>query len=218
MKLILVRHGETEANLQKIIQGQQPGELSAEGRLQARLLGERLRRERIDHFWASPLRRVVQTAAAVIHHHLIDIIPMPELMERHFGLLEGKGFEDYFLALEKSGLPFHLFRPPGGESLGDVEERLAYVVNRLHRIPQGETLVLAAHSVINKILLRILLHKGIEEWDAIRQDNGCVNILHRNEKSGAMEAELLNCTRHLQAREAVPVAARGGNLSSKTAP
>ena len=201
MKLIIVRHGETVANLQKIIQGQRPGELSARGRLQARLLGERLRPERIDHFWASPLTRVVQTTAAVASHHDIAIVSLPELMERHFGFLERRSFDDYFIALEQSGLPFNLFRPSGGESLGDVEKRLARVINRIRRIPQGKTLLLAAHSVINKVLLKILLDKSLDDWEDIRQDNSCVNILHRNRDDGRMAADLLNCTRHLREPE-----------------
>jgi len=204
MKLIIVRHGETLANLRKIIQGQQPGELSPDGHRQARLLGEHLSKESIDHIWASPLRRVVQTVVPVVYHHDVTITKLPELMERHFGVLEGKNFEDYFAALEKSGLPFHLFRPPGGESLGDVEERVNRVVRRIHEIPQGKTLLMAAHSVINKVVLRILLNKGIGEWDAIRQDNACVNILHRDDKCGSMEAELLNGTCHLRESETTP--------------
>ena len=192
-----MRHGETVANLQKVIQGQRPGELSSQGHHQAYLLGERLKPEKLDHLWASPLTRVSDTVAAVTRHHSLPIVTLPELMERNFGVLEGKSFAEYFLTLEQSGLPFFLFRPPGGESIEEVEERLAHVVERLDRVPQGESLLIAAHSVINKVLLKILLAKNFDDWDTIRQDNSCVNILQRNPLTGRMEAELLNCTRHL---------------------
>ncbi|MBN1140416.1 MAG: histidine phosphatase family protein [Deltaproteobacteria bacterium] len=211
MRLIIVRHGETVANILRIIQGQRPGELSSRGRLQARLLGERLGAERIDRLWSSPLARAADTAAAIACHHELPLCEVPELMERHFGILEGQSFDDYFLALERSGLPFHRFRPAGGESLEDVEQRLSRVVARLQSFPPEKTLLIAAHSVINKMLLKILLGKSYEDWEAIHQDNGCVNILESRPGGNSMEGLLLNCTRHLAAAE-------GGNPPPAPAP
>lgn len=197
MKLLLIRHGETVANTQKIIQGQKPGELSPTGFRQAVLLGERLKQERIDRFWSSPLARAAKTAAAIACHHRLPVISLPELMERHFGVLEGESFAEYFMALENSRLPFSQFCPEGGESLEEVEKRLGPVVKSVHALALGETLLITAHSVVNKMLLKILLNQSYQDWDAIRQDNGCLNILRKNPTTGRMEVEAINCTRHL---------------------
>ncbi len=197
MKLIIVRHGETLANIEKIIQGQFPGELSPAGRHQARLLGERLKKEKISHIWSSTLKRAHETAEEIARFHGLRIQPVSDLKERSFGSLEGKSFDDYFQALEESGQPFHLFSPPGGESLVDLEHRIGRLREKLGSIPQAETILIIAHGIINKIILKVLLDKTFDDWHQLHQDNTCVNILQTNRQTGNLESILLNCTRHL---------------------
>ena len=197
MKLIIVRHGETLANIEKIIQGQLPGELSSNGRHQARLLGERLKTEKLSHIWSSTLKRARETAEEIARFHGLPVQPVEELKERSFGCLEGKSFDDYFQALENSGNPFHLFSPPGGESLVDLEHRVDPLGKKLKAIQGDETILITAHGIINKIILKVLLNKTFDDWHQIRQDNTCVNILETDRQTGRLENILLNCTRHL---------------------
>ncbi|MBN2428136.1 MAG: histidine phosphatase family protein [Deltaproteobacteria bacterium] len=201
MKLIIVRHGETLANINKIIQGQLPGELSPNGRLQAGLLAERLKTEPISHIWSSPLARAYETAREIAAFHKIVVDTLPELKERRFGTLEGESFEAYFHALEESGQPFFSFHPPGGESLQGLEERIRPLINKLKVLPPGATILIIAHGIINKIILKVLLEKSFDDWQQIRQDNTCVNILNTNRQTGKLESALLNCTSHLSEPE-----------------
>jgi broad specificity phosphatase PhoE len=197
MKLIIVRHGETLANKQKIIQGQRPGELSSKGRLQAALLAERLRTEPLTHIWSSPLARARETATALAVFHQVEIEFVPELKERCFGTLEGRDFEAYSNALEESSQPFFAFRPPGGESLQCVERRIQPLLKRLASMPAAATILIVAHGLVNKIILKMLLEQNFDDWPRITQENTCVNILSTNWRTGKLESLLLNCTSHL---------------------
>ena len=203
MRLVTVRHGETLANINKIVQGQLPGELSPHGRLQARLLAQRLSEEKVSHIWSSTLTRARETAEEIVRFHKIKVETLPELKERCFGILEGKSFDDYFQALEKSGQPFFRFSPPGGESLQELEGRVGPLMEKLQALPPSATILVIAHGIINKIILKVLLDKTFDDWQKIRQDNTCVNILETNRQSGKFESLLLNCTNHLN-READP--------------
>ena len=197
MRVIIVRHGETLANINKIIQGQLPGELSPHGRLQARLLAERLREEKLSHIWSSTLTRARETAEEIARFHGIRVETLPELKERSFGTLEGRSFEDYFQALEESGQAFFRFSPPGGESLQALEGRIGPLTEKMQALPPSATVLIIAHGIINKIILKRLLDKTFEDWQQVRQDNTCVNILEINRQTGNFESLLLNCTNHL---------------------
>ena len=61
MKLLIVRHGETEENNKKILQGILPGRLTKLGEEQAKELGRKLRKYKIDKIYCSPIDRCRQT-------------------------------------------------------------------------------------------------------------------------------------------------------------
>ena len=61
-KLYLVRHGQSEWNYQKKVQGQQDTILTEQGRIQAKKLGHRLKKENIDAIYSSDLKRAYETA------------------------------------------------------------------------------------------------------------------------------------------------------------
>ena len=88
MKLYLVRHGQTDWNLENRAQGQVDNPLNATGISQAEELREKLSSIDFDACYCSPLKRAVQTAEIVTDGRL-DIIFDDDLKERDFGSLEG---------------------------------------------------------------------------------------------------------------------------------
>src|SRR5919202_1917034 len=90
-EIILIRHGQSTANASGIWQGQLDFSLSAEGRRQAAAAGRALKDTRISGVYASPLSRAFETAEIVAREAGFtgEIVPMPDLMERHGGILEG---------------------------------------------------------------------------------------------------------------------------------
>jgi broad specificity phosphatase PhoE len=89
VRLILVRHGQSEGNASGIIQGHLDFGLTDIGRLQAEATAERLRGEKIDRVIASPLKRAFVTAEMIAEPHGIEVEPVPDLMEYNLGEVSG---------------------------------------------------------------------------------------------------------------------------------
>ena len=92
VQVILVRHGETDWNKSLRIQGgNSDTELNEKGQQQAEWLGLRLKQERIQAVYSSPLKRALDTAQAIAHHHQLEVQIEPALKELNVGELEGVG-------------------------------------------------------------------------------------------------------------------------------
>ena len=167
MRLMLVRHGETHANAQGIIQGQGESpafDLSARGRAQARACGGRFEREglRPTHVYASPLSRAAETARLIVEQWGMDIEHWDDLMEHDMASASGltlhelsARFPDLDVATERergfSGVP-------GAESLDARVERGRRAVREILRRHSQEDVVLAvAHGGIMQHIIRAVL-------------------------------------------------------------
>jgi broad specificity phosphatase PhoE len=92
MKLYIARHGESEANVLKVISNRDlPHGLTGEGRQQARILAERLRLHPITSVYASPIPRAKQTGEIVAGTLQVPLVLADGLREPDCGLLEGRG-------------------------------------------------------------------------------------------------------------------------------
>jgi broad specificity phosphatase PhoE len=87
--LLLVRHGETDWNRDRRVQGHSDIPLNETGRAQADALVEQLAGERIDAVYASDLARARDTATSIAAAHDLTVQICPELREKHFGTWEG---------------------------------------------------------------------------------------------------------------------------------
>jgi len=88
-KIIIIRHGETDFNKERIVQGQLDTFLNKNGIEQARKAAEKLKREDINYIYTSDLKRAHQTALIIGEVLHAQVIPTPLLRERYFGKLEG---------------------------------------------------------------------------------------------------------------------------------
>jgi len=154
--LILVRHGEDEDNANHIINGHRETGLTALGRKQAKETGERLRSEKIDAFYSSPLRRAVETAQIIE-----KIISKPHfkifslLMERDFGILTGKEEKEkqkYAPHLLKWDGAIHFWGVKGEESFSELFIRAQKVLSYMERHHYSKTVLLVAHFEIGKMI------------------------------------------------------------------
>ncbi len=199
MRLIIVRHGETEDNVNSIVQGHRQGKLTENGMKQAKRLAERLETEQIDAIFCSDLERAKDTVKEIARFHKTPIIYMKELRERSLGIYEGgsrdvmkKGFEEkgYFGTIIDPD-----FRPEGGESYLEFNERATKFLRKILKEFENKTVLVCSHGGFNRMLIGQSLKLGTEELLKIKQSNACVNILVFED--GKITAEAINDTHHI---------------------
>ena len=159
--IYFLRHGETEWNRQRRIQGQTDVPLNETGRNQARRMAAKLHEVQASldgiQLMASPLLRTRETMAAVLEVYGRDddaVIYDDRLKELNFGSVEGKSWPDiHALGVRPEIDPehYHNWRPDGGESYDDASGRVADWLSSL----TGPVIVVA-HGGISRILRGIV--------------------------------------------------------------
>lgn len=119
MRLYLIRHGETDHNVNRIFQGNGEVPLNDAGIAQAARLADRLASMRVDVIVASDLRRAVMTAAILAARTGAHVRYDTDFRERNPGALAGRSYEEG----EAFFLDYH-FQPPEGESVADFSTRV----------------------------------------------------------------------------------------------
>jgi probable phosphoglycerate mutase len=147
-RIILARHGETEANRRRCFADSDEIPLTDTGREQAGelacLLAARVRPHRL---LSSPYLRARQTAEIVSSFIGLKPQVIPGMHERDFGCLRGHPYERMDELMPPSIEPW-LWRPEGGESLDDVRRRVTPVIDSLHEKYPGEEIVLVCHGAV----------------------------------------------------------------------
>ncbi len=197
MRLIIVRHGETEENVKKIVQGQGFGTLTKRGVEQAKRLGERLKKEKMDAVYCSDLKRARNTAKEIMKFHpKIPIHYVKALRERSFTVLEGKPGDVYKEAAAKEGLPRYLYRPPGGENFPDMKDRIMPFFEKVYSKYSGKRVLFVTHGGVIKVILGAVLGKTWKELQQMDVANSSVNVIEVK-RNHEYKVHLLNCIRHL---------------------
>lgn len=140
-ELYLVRHGETEWNRARRIQGRTDIPLSEVGREQARRAAALLARRRWDGIYSSPLSRAVETAQIIAAGvGIADVTSVDTLVERDYGTAEGLTFDE-IEALYPEGV-----RAPGEESREEVAARVVPALLEIAGRHRGARLIVVSHG------------------------------------------------------------------------
>jgi broad specificity phosphatase PhoE len=94
--IVLVRHGETDWNAERRVQGTTDRRLNETGVAQARALAQQLADEPLDAVYTSDLSRALETARTVAEAHALSVEALTDLRERDFGTWEGLTDEEIF--------------------------------------------------------------------------------------------------------------------------
>lgn len=128
LELWLCRHGETDWNAIRRIQGQLDVPLNALGQAQAERLAQALAGTDFDEVVSSPLGRAHQTAWPLAQRLSLPVILDAAFAERHFGDLQGQSFDDMASIDPQAAVHWQArtpaFCPPGGESLIMLRDRV----------------------------------------------------------------------------------------------
>ena len=199
-RFILVRHGQTEWNRVERFRGQADVPLNDVGRAQALATGRRVAAQwPVTALYSSPLGRAVDTAQAIADHFNLPVQPHPAFTDIHFGAIQGLSvtealpqWRDVLTAWQNAP---HTVCFPGGESLAQLRERaLPALVELALEHPNG-VVVIAGHTVINRVILLGVLGLGLERFWRLGQDNCAINVFDAVE--GNYTILTLNDTCHL---------------------
>jgi 2,3-bisphosphoglycerate-dependent phosphoglycerate mutase len=149
LTLYLVRHGETEWNAQRRVQGHMDVPLNARGRGQAAAAAAELAGQPLGAVIASDLSRAIDTAAPIAAAHGLEVQIEQLLRERDFGRAEGRFDAD--LELEYGEQLLSYWRDPDapfpeGESIREHQQRVSGYLEQLLADPPAEAIALVSHG------------------------------------------------------------------------
>jgi len=193
-KIMLIRHGDTDWNVEEIFRGRVDIELNETGIKQAELLAKHLSDEKIVAIYSSPLKRALRTAEIITGSRNVDVTPAPELIDFDYGEWQGLSHsmvKERYPKLYNDWMSNpQVVRMPKGENLDDVKRRTISLVDRLIAEHEG-TIALVSHRVIHKVLICALLGLDNSRFWNIRldtcgittftcDDNGFVLVRHND--------------------------------------
>jgi broad specificity phosphatase PhoE len=180
-QLVLIRHGETEWNRDRRIQGQTDIPLSNRGREQAHRLAHRLARERIDALYTSDLLRAHQTADPIASALGLPVHTSPLLREVGFGVWEGLSVSEV-----EAGWPVEYAawredsvrnRAPDGERIEELQTRAMTCATEILAAHPGQTVAVVAHGGSVKAILCGVMGFPLTLWRRLRLDNTSITRL-----------------------------------------
>jgi probable phosphoglycerate mutase len=154
----MVRHGETDWNVEKRIQGHIDIALNVAGQAQADATAAGLNGHKFSAAYSSDLDRAWQTAQAIGRRQGLEIRRAPGLRERHYGVLQGLTTAEVAVRYPRA-YAHYLARTPDytfktGESLVDFAARIVAAIESLAAEHVGESLLLVSHGGVLDICYR----------------------------------------------------------------
>lgn len=181
-RIIAIRHGETDWNVNSRIQGQLDVPLNEKGQWQAQRVARALAaREPITAIYSSDLLRAWDTARAIGDATGLTPIGEPSLRERGFGEFEGNTFHELEARWPEQTAHWRLrdptWAPPGGESLISVRDRVVQVTGALAARHLGDQIVLVSHGGVLDALYRAAAGLDIQAPRTWTLGNASINRL-----------------------------------------
>jgi broad specificity phosphatase PhoE len=200
LKLLWIRHGETEWNREFRLQGTSDIPLNDHGRRQAERVAEAVD-EKPDRVYVSPLLRTREFAAPLARRYGLGLTELPDLREMSFGRWEGSAYAEMNdaerQALVEWGRAPHLSSPPGGESLADVAARVGSVLQLLEsELGEEGTAAVITHGGVIRVLVTLVLKADLASAGRLQISPASLSV---TEKAGTRhKLILMNDTCHLK--------------------
>ena len=177
--LIVARHGETEWNAERRLQGQQDIPLNSRGRSQAVATGRFLRSVPLIEVHSSTLQRCQQTARPIAEANIArpNVVSSDLLKETALGVLEGEligrqstaEMTRHYQDLSRDEIHY---RVPNGENLHDVAARVQrFFIDRYHLLKGQGAHLIVGHRNVNKMILKYLLGLSFEDGYRVEHEH-----------------------------------------------
>ncbi len=201
MRLLLVRHGETDWNRSQRYQGHMPTSLNAWGRTQAGYVARRLRSKEPTRLYSSDIVRAWETAQIIGDFLNLTPQPVPEIREIDVGQWEGltpeelyQRFPDHMHAWDND--PANTVRL-GGESYAQMQQRALVGLRRMQAAHTAEeTVVAVTHGGTIRTLLCHVIGLELRYHTRIALENASLTELHHTDDGWRMVR--LNDAAHLE--------------------
>jgi len=202
MLLYLIRHGETDWNIERRCQGFSDSELNGTGRRQAEAIARTLSNTKLEAIYASDLKRAYETARIVAKYHDVAVRTDEGFREIHQGDFEGLTLTE--LVANHSDFLERWFREPadlrvpGGESMREVQNRAWAALEKVIERHSDGNVVVVGHNLCNVTLLCRLMNMALADFRRIRQDESAVNVVEFGGRWPHPVVIRLNDTSHLR--------------------
>ena len=193
----LIRHGETQHNVNGGITGQMDIPLNLTGKRQAEELAKRLEKERFDAVYSSDLERTLETIEIIASRHGLSVEECKEFREMDFGVLEGEPKEVFRRNIDQSDKDSHFYRPTDGETSHEAGERFLNKLDELREEHEGEKILVGGHSVVMKSVLMEILGLTGHYYRKLNLGNTSITELKYDEEIG-WSIVRVNDTAHLE--------------------
>ena len=197
IKIYLVRHGRTKANVLKLLFGQLDWDLIQEGIKDAKGVANKLsklvKNEKIDCIISSPLKRTRHTAKIISKKLKIKkIIFDKNLMERSEGKWSGKTF---WIVRDEDPKNYYRWiknpiksRPPEGESIIDLNKRVKKFYKKVLKKYIDKNIIVVAHSGSIKAFILNVLNLNLKSYWKINVNCGSITEIHLSKKQKVLWA------------------------------
>ena len=195
-RIILIRHGESEGNVERNIYGQKPDyalELTSKGRMQALETGKALKdiiQDESVFFYISPMWRTRSTfeeIAKSFERKNYKYLEEPRLREQEWGHLRTPE-EGQLVEKERNAFGTFYFRIPDGESAADVYDRVSDFFGTLHRDFEKEKFqdnaVIVTHGMTIRLFLMRWFHWTVEQFELLANPANCEMIIMERLEDG----------------------------------
>ncbi|MGL5648382.1 MAG: histidine phosphatase family protein [Clostridium sp.] len=156
--IYLTRHGQTEWNLEKRLQGRGNSPLTKFGVERAEELSKRIEGMELDKIYTSPIERAYKTAEIIKGKKEVEFLEEEALMEMSFGDFEGQKIDD--LAKMDNDFDMSLImtgnteiKAPNGETLEEVRSRVKNIMDKIIKEDDGKNILIVTHGITLKALM-----------------------------------------------------------------
>ena len=199
-RILITRHGQTVTNREGRFCGHFETQLTSLGERQARALGARLGPIQIDGVYTSDLGRAVETGALILAGRGLVPSVDPDLRELHYGEWEGrkggevaKAYPEQYKLMRAED---PAWRPPGGETIGDVRLRTFAAFKRIAKLHPHQTVLIVTHgTAINCMISEAL---GVAPSHTFRFHVANCGLSEITMRRATPILTLLNDTAHLE--------------------
>lgn len=190
-RFIIVRHGETEWNIQGIRQGHLDSPLTAKGLAQAQALAARFRPDSYEAVYSSDLGRAYETAKTIARHTGHEVVVDSRLRERNLGIFQGltseairENYPEEY-AIHRNNGPDYVI--PSGESFREQVTRNISCLEELAGKHAGESILIVTHGGVLSGLFRYALSIPLEAPRRFIFKNACVNVFNYDQDHWMLE-------------------------------